>query len=502
MDELIRLPEPTLLFGYNQAMEDPRDGLTLFGPLDEGKPYGVRAGVIGSRESIDRFKRWVQQIQQPISSKPPYPFRPPFPGFEAAFNIPFDPKPRVEIEVPDKELNDSLFLDDKYQRAFHTVEVYAKRIIKHIKEEEVEVDIWFVVIPEEVYRYCRPQSVVSADLRIKAEGKMSLKRAKGFQNTLSMFEDENVDSIPYQYEVNFHNQLKARLLEHETLSQVIRETTIAPDDFLNSRGYRIRKVDAPSTIAWNLVTSAFYKAGGRPWKLNGIREGVCYIGLVFKQDERNADPRSACCAAQMFLDSGDGIVFKGDVGPWYNPERGDYHLKYKAARELVETAVKTYSEKLGNPPKELFLHGKVRFDNDEWLGFRDAVSDSTNIVGIRIRDDKDLKLYRKGKYPVLRGLAYVRDERTSFLWTEGFAPRLQSWIGKEVPKPLLIDVNRGKADIQIVLSDIMALTKLNYNSCMLADGMPVTLRFAEAVGEILTAGPIKGIPPLPFKHYI
>jgi hypothetical protein len=57
-------------------------------------------------------------------------------------------------------------------------------------------------------------------------------------------------------------------------------------------------------------------------------------------------------------------------------------------------------------------------------------------------------------------------------------------------------------DINTVLGDIMALTKLNYNTCVFADGMPVTLKFADAVGEILTAGPVKDIPPLPFKHYI
>lgn len=502
MDKLIRLREPTLLFRHNQAMEDPRDGLTLFGPLDKGKPYGVRAGVIGSKDSIRRFKRWVTQIQGAVSSHPPHPFRPPFPGFEAAFGIPFDPEPRVEIEVLDKDLHEALFLDDKHHRVFNTVELYSEKIIKHIKEEDTQVDLWFVIIPDEVRKYCRPKSTVSADLRLTAEGKMSTKRAKDLQRTPSMFQEENIDALVYQYEAHFHNQLKARLLPHEALTQVIQESTIAPDDFLNAFGYPRRKVDAPSTIAWNLLTAAFYKTGGRPWKIGSIREGVCYIGLVFKQDERNADPRSACCAAQMFLDSGDGLVFKGDVGPWYNQDRGDFHLKYKAARELVETAISTYRNKWGGSPKELFLHGRVRFDDDEWRGFCDAVPTSTNIVGIRIRDDKDLKLYRKGKYPILRGLAYVRDQRTAFLWTKGFAPRLQTWIGKEVPKPLLIDINKGIPDIETVLNDIMALTKLNYNSCLLADGMPVTLRFAEAVGEILTAGPITGVPPLPFKHYI
>lgn len=41
MEELIKLTEPPLLFGHGQAMEDPRDGLSLFGPLDEGKTYGI-----------------------------------------------------------------------------------------------------------------------------------------------------------------------------------------------------------------------------------------------------------------------------------------------------------------------------------------------------------------------------------------------------------------------------------------------------------------------------
>src|SRR5260370_29325279 len=73
---------------------------------------------------------------------------------------------------------------------------------------------------------------------------------------------------------------------------------------------------------------------------------------------------------------------------------------------------------------------------------------------------------------------------------------------REVPNPLIIDINKGDADINVVLKDILALTKLNYNTCIFGDGMPITLKFADAVGEILTAGPIKDVPPLPFGHYI
>src|SRR3989338_6598920 len=151
-----------------------------------------------------------------------------------------------------------------------------------------------------------------------------------------MFEEDNIVATPYHYEVDFHNQLKGRLLKHKTPIQIIRESTIAHRDFTDKFGRPIRNLDSQlSAVAWNISTTAFYKAGGRPWKLAGIREGVCYIGLVFKQDDKSPDPSSACCDAQMFLDSGDGIVFKGAVGPWYVQKRGDFHLNRKAAKELV-----------------------------------------------------------------------------------------------------------------------------------------------------------------------
>jgi hypothetical protein len=84
----------------------------------------------------------------------------------------------------------------------------------------------------------------------------------------------------------------------------------------------------------------------------------------------------------------------------------------------------------------------------------------------------------------------------------GWTPRIQTYPGREVPNPLIIDINRGEADINVVLKDILSLTKLNYNTCIFGDRMPITLKFADAVGEILTAGPIKDVPPLPFAHYI
>ncbi len=86
--------------------------------------------------------------------------------------------------------------------------------------------------------------------------------------------------------------------------------------------------------------------------------------------------------------------------------------------------------------------------------------------------------------------------------TRGYIPRLGTYPGMEVPAPLQIEICQGEADIQQVLRDIMGLTKLNYNSCRFADGLPVTLKFADAIGEVLISGPNSEGAPLPFKHHI
>lgn len=513
MIELLKLKEPSLLFRHNQAIEDPRDGLTLFGTLDEGKPFGIRWGVIGTPDGIRRFKNWVQKINNPIydivDASQPKDARPPFLGFETIFRVPWPSKPAIELTISPDEITSCVYLEEPHQRVYNTVDLFSSRILKAINQEDAQADIWFVVIPDDIYKYCRPKSVVEADLKIQSKAKISSKMIKTLSKQTSYLAEYQKDQIdPYYFELNFHNQLKARLLASKALTQIIRESTIAPGDFPDGRGNPARGMDKmQASVAWNVSTAVFYKCGGRPWKINGIRDGVCYIGLVFKQLPENSASGNACCAAQMFLDSGDGVVFKGNIGPWYNPEVGDYHLDRKSAAKLVGLAIDTYQANKGKMPSELFLHGRVQFSDDEWSGFRDAVENNTNLVGVKIRESNDLKLFRKAKMPVLRGTAYIHSKRKAYLWSKGYIPRLQTYPGREVPNPLYIDICRGKADIEVILNDILALTKLNYNTCIFGDGVPVTLRFADAVGEILTAGPLSNEDqsqdiPLPFRHYI
>lgn len=503
------IEEPKLLFHYEQATEDPRDGLTLFGPLEKGRPYGIRFGVVGTPDGIRYFHDWLSRAQLPIGD-PLEVARPSYPGFEAAFGIPWKPNPEYEEVIDAEELRRRLSFGDGHHRVYKAVDLYEEAILRVHTAEETPVDLWFVVEPDDVYRTCRPQSSIGTATRIDSREGLT-KKDVGFatkgQGHLFMNELATELARSYDFEVNFHNQLKARLLERQIVTQIIRESTIAYDKVLAANGEPLRDLaNLQQDIAWHLATAAFYKAGGRPWKISGMREGVCYVGIVFKHVDLSKDPHMACCAAQMFLNSGDGVVFKGNNGPWYTGRRGDFHVDQESASDLVRKAITSYRRKDPNdkPPKELFIHAKTKFNDTEWQGFTNTAGDQTKVVAVQIQEERDLKLFRPGPNPVLRGTAIAIDSHLGYLWTRGLVPRLRTYVGREVPNPLSIKICRGEADMETVLADILGLTKLNYNACRYGDGEPVTLKFADAVGEILTAGPVfeGDVPPLPFKHYV
>ena len=141
---------------------------------------------------------------------------------------------------------------------------------------------------------------------------------------------EQYDPTIYCYSEDFRRQLKARCMEHKVPIQIIQERTITP--VLPDQK---SLVSPPSDVAWNLCSTIYYKAGGKPWKLAGARPGVCYIGIAFRKTHPSSNSRTACCAAQMFLDSGDGVVFLGRSGAWYSADRKQFHLSEEAAEELL-----------------------------------------------------------------------------------------------------------------------------------------------------------------------
>ncbi len=498
---LTYVPEPHLRFGHGQSSDDPRSGLFLYGPLsDNQKPKHMRIGVVGTPEGIAAYRAWVRRINCFIpAAREEALHQVGFPGFEAAFQTEWSTEPVAIIAISPADIARAIRLADRHVAMYEAVSLYVEPIRQRLRSDDTIIDLWFIVVPEPVYTFGRPLSKVPTNERIALERRINARIAKRLRTEPSLFEEDMIEAKVYAYDLDFHDQLKARLLECQAVTQIVRETSLQLVDDQNGNA---RQMQDPATVAWNLTTAAFFKAGGRPWKLHELRERVCYIGIVFKIDQSDSSGRSACCGAQMFLDSGDGLVFKGAVGKWHSLQTKEFHLSEEKAFELLKSVIDEYERLHQFRPEELFIHSKTRFNEAEWHGFVRAADGSTRIVGVKINRNFDLKAFRPGTTPVLRGTALKVDDRRAYLWTAGYIPRLRTYSGREVPNPLLIEVYRGQADIDQVLKDVMGLTKVNFNACIYSDGLPVTLRFADAVGDILTAGPQLSLPPLPFRHYI
>ncbi len=502
--EIIYLSEPNLTFGYNQKTADPRDGLTLFGPYSRKKITGqVNVGIIGPQKLRSNLISYLEKIHSPVKSLETDFARPDFPGLEATFGIFINFESLQEIEVSEIEIKKYLKYTDNHQRVHNLVNLYTDKLIDFANKEEIPVTVWFVIIPESIYQFGRPNSrIPTSDDNIKIG--LPKKERESMQQSLFFQEENDILREAYQFEVNFHNQLKAKLLDEKIITQIIRESKIAYEELWDNEDKIALEKKFDSAKAWNISTTLYYKSGGLPWRLGEVRDNVCYLGLVYKKLDTNENSRNACCAAQMFLDSGDGMVFRGNIGPWYNPQKNEFHLEKDDAIDIITQsleAFKNYSPS-NSYPKEVFIHAKTYFEDDEWEGFLEAAHAKCKIIGVRIRDDRAFKLYRDFSYCIPRGSCLVYDSNRAYLWTRGFITRLQTQLGLETPNPLNIEITRGESNIETVCKDILALTKLNYNTCSFADGSPVTLKFAESIGEVLTAGKNIQGNVLPFKHYI
>jgi hypothetical protein len=71
MNNVTVFDEPQLEFASGEMLEHPRDGLTLFGPVDSKgieKPSHLCYGVVGTKSGVGAFREFVKAVNRPITT--------------------------------------------------------------------------------------------------------------------------------------------------------------------------------------------------------------------------------------------------------------------------------------------------------------------------------------------------------------------------------------------------------------------------------------------------
>jgi hypothetical protein len=286
-----------------------------------------------------------------------------------------------------------------------------------------------------------------------------------------------------------HHGLKARAMEVGIPTQLVWQST------LEGSGAN----EDVATRAWNFWTGVYYKAGGTPWRVSGLEPGTCFVGVSFYRDKGEGTFRTSL--AQAFSDRGEGIVLRGEPFRWDSTRSP--HLNQEMAKELLTRVLAAYREHLHHNPSRVVVHKWQRYWADEKAGFEEAISaagiHSSDLVAFGARD---IRFFRVGNEPPIRSTAILLTPTNALLYSRGYVPFLRTYPGMRVPRPLEIVEHFGSAPMRQICREILALTKMDWNSAAFAGKAPITTDFAEDIGDILAEVPPTATPRPSYRYYM
>jgi hypothetical protein len=460
------IEEPALEFFGGFRHVDIRYGLMDYGPIDLGAdraPQQIRIGLIGTPLTIENVKAWLKEAGSGLpakASRQPNLF-PPFPGFgdESPFRSSFVFDSRWERPIPENEL---IRVADHGQggstaRAVHLF----TRELSYLADEG-QVDVAICALPLNLLEF------MEADT--------------GLDERDADDPEDLIEGPP-----NFRRMLKAQAMRYRIPLQIVLPTTVSDSVRRKQkrRAERPRELQDPATRAWNLHTALYYKAGGRPWRLcrQAADYTTCYVGVRFYHSLDNESVWTS--VAQVFNERGEGVIVRGAPGV-YSKEDRQTHLTREDSHSLLTNALELYRSEHGTLPARVVVHKSSRYNGDEHDGFNTAIRNAR----ISSRDllsfgRHEVRVFRPGEYPALRGTFLSLDDRDHVLYTRGSVNFFATYPGQYVPTPLAFRIEAADQPPIRLAEEILSLTKMNWNNTQFDGRLPITLRAALQVADIL-----------------
>lgn len=463
------LAEPSLAFDptdRSQVALNPLAGLRDYGPFSArafATPHTViHIALLAPHDDLPRLREQLNELVHQHKAIERREYLPDWPGFEPVFKAKLRPADAsAQIPLP-ADLDGDLAVASNPRE--HLAQVLAEGLRKLVSLRD-RFDVVVFYLPP---------------------------RYEPF------FEDRDVG-------FDLHDTVKAVGAQLGLTTQIITDSALT---------YRCR-----ASVAWRLGTALYAKAGGTPWKLDTRESPVdpdtAYIGLSYALRTTRGTTGFVTCCSQVFDSDGGGMEFVAyDVGE--GTDLRNPYLSREDMRLVMSRSLALYQDRhAGRSPKCLVVHKQNPFQPQEVAGCTDAWGATTTLTCVNITRPSwrgvSLDAARKpGEpakpgYAVARGTAFQLDDRSMLLWVAGNA-RDSTLSGREnylqgkkgTPRPVLLTRDAGAGPLEDVASQVLALSKMDWNNDSLYDALPCTLRYAQVLARTIKHMP--DLAPRPYDY--
>jgi hypothetical protein len=491
------LPEPELIFASGKSGVDPRAMMMRYGAADKSPGKDIRLALVGAAAEIQLAKHWLVHLNMMSAAheKNSKRFRD-WPGGQRAFGVNFVVEERFVRVVDQSRLELALHNPSQIARFEELLDLFDSRIQGLFGD--VRPDCILVCLPDELadLRISNPRlSEVERAVLERLQEEEESQQYSLFQPSpeeLAAAEELRTQAEDLLFRT-FYRALKAKVISQPNAVpiQVMRR-----DTFLRPSG----EGHSNATRAWNVATSIFYKAGREPWRPAGLPRNTCFIGISFHHLKRREGDVVYASVAQAFSNEIEPFALKGSTIPRDQKRDRQPYLNQAQAAALIEEVVDKYEAMSGMTPTRIVVHKTSMYQPEEETGFRSIANSrvpACDLVWIR---STALRLVRKGMQEPWRGtLCSIGDE--SFLFTMGYVSWWNEYPGPYIPAPVQIG-SCGPTDIRQRAWEILALTKMNWNSSEGIGRYPITLSFAKKVGMLMAELPEDQIPNPSYRFYM
>jgi len=409
-----------------------------------------------------------------------------FPGFESIFHAQFE----VLRDVTEQRIEDAVFQEAlAYTSAASGYRLVVESIGRAVaKLTLLPNDVVAVYLPPEIVKQFRSFRPDFRPVQEKVEPK------KKDSKQLLLFEelfDEDRDSAEETLYHDLRRSIKAGCMRRGVATQVITDSFLTDDESQSWAGK-----------FWNIGTSVFCKAGGIPWRLP-TQENIAHCGIRFGITQDAHKKSILVGLAQVFSASGELVALRagGALKKYRSTSERGYHMSRDQARDLIAGVLRDYEYVTGRLPDRLLIHKSSAFTEDEESGIEEAAAGVRELDLLFLKGTSVRLLPDRGQ-PADRGTTIPSSDKSAIVYVTGFIPDERSWRGKHVPMPIEIERFRSQRSLLDHATELLRLTKMNWNTTIFAAREPCTFTNAsEMIGMLKELGPNETLKPH-IRYYI